>query len=190
MESVKKNKNTKTTEIVLCGLFAALSAAGAFIKIPVPYIPITMQVFFTTLAGLLLGKKLGSTSVLVYVILGLAGLPVFTKGGGIGYIFEPTFGYIIGFVLGAFVTGLIAGKQGSPSLKRLLAASYCGLAVIYACGIVYFYMISNLYLGSNVSVKQTLMYCFVLVVPGDIIMNFFAAVLAKRLIPALNFSRR
>lgn len=190
MENVRSSKNAKTIELVMCGLFAALVAIGAFIKIPVPYVPFTMQLFFTTLAGLILGKRLGAASVLVYVILGLIGLPVFTKGGGIGYIFEPSFGYIIGFVLGAFVTGLIAGNKEKIKFGRMLAASYAGLAVVYICGIVYFYFITNLYLGKNMSIRQTLMYCFVLVVPGDIVLNFFAAVLAGRIIPHIRFKRR
>ena len=98
------NKKLKTNQLILCGMFSALIAVGAFIKIPVPVVPFTLQVLFTTLAGLLLGGNLGALSALIYMLLGLSGVPVFTEGGGLSYLLKPTFGYIIGFVLGAYVT--------------------------------------------------------------------------------------
>ena len=75
----------KTKDIIMTALFTALIAAGAFIRIPVPVCPFTLQFLFTTLAGVLLGSRKGAAAVGVYVILGLAGLPIFTSGGGIGY---------------------------------------------------------------------------------------------------------
>ena len=100
--------NTKTKSMVYCGLFTALIAVGAFIKVPVPVVPFTLQYLFTMLAGLLLGAKRGAIAVLAYMLLGLAGLPIFTEGGGLWYVLKPSFGYIIGFVLGTYVTGRIA----------------------------------------------------------------------------------
>ena len=83
-------KNTlKINDIVICGLFVALIAIGAFIKVPVPFVPFTLQTLFTTLAGLFLGGKKGFLCVFVYMILGLIGLPIFASGGGPGYIFQP-----------------------------------------------------------------------------------------------------
>ena len=100
---------TKTRSLVYCALFTALIAVGAFIKIPIPVVPFTLQYLFTMLAGILLGSRLGSRlgslSVLAYMILGLIGLPIFSEGGGIGYVFKPSFGYIIGFCVETFVTG-------------------------------------------------------------------------------------
>ena len=74
---------TKTKSLIYCGLFTALIAVGAFIKIPVPVVPFTLQYLFTMMAGLLLGSKLGALSVTFYMLLGLAGLPIFSEGGGI-----------------------------------------------------------------------------------------------------------
>ena len=68
----------KTKDLALTALFAALIAAGAFIKIPIPVVPFTLQFLFTTLAGLILGPKRGAVSVLCYLILGLIGLQVFS----------------------------------------------------------------------------------------------------------------
>ena len=85
---------SKIKDLTLMALFAALTAVGAFITIPVPPVPFSLQIFFAILAGALLGSRRGAISVAVYVLLGLCGLPVFTKGAGLSYIFQPTFGYL------------------------------------------------------------------------------------------------
>ena len=116
---------TKTKSMIYCGLFTALIAAGAFIKIPVPVVPFTLQYLFTMLAGLFLGSRRGMISVVAYMLLGLAGLPIFSEGGGIWYIFKPSFGYIIGFCLGTYVTGLIArSEEHTSELQSLREISY------------------------------------------------------------------
>ena len=175
----------RTKNIILCALFTALITAGAFIKIPIPIVPITLQYLFTMLAGLLLGSKWGFISVSVYIILGLAGLPIFASGGGIGYIFQPSFGYIIGFAAGAFVTGKIAEKSGNPSYKRLLSANFAGLLIVYIFGMIYYYFMSNFYLNNPIGLWPLFLYCFIVTVPGDILLCIFGAVIGKRIIPVL-----
>ena len=188
MSEITESKSKMNIRLmVMCAVFAALTAIGAFIKVPVPVVPFTLQFFFTTLAGLLLGRKYGSLSILLYIIIGLIGIPVFTEGGGISYVFKPTFGYIIGFCIGTYVTGVIAEtKNGAVlSFKRLLGASFSGLAVVYICGMVYCYIISNFVIGSPIAIKPLIIYCFVLAVPGDIVLCVLASVVAKRIIPVL-----
>ena len=178
-----KIKN-KTAMLCMCALFTALTAVGAFIKIPIPYVPSTLQVFFTTLAGLILGGKYGALSVGAYVALGLIGVPIFVEGGGFFYVAKPTFGYLIGFIIGTYVTGKIANAVSSPSLKRILAAIFAGLGIVYALGTVYFYLASNLWIENGaISIGVCLLHCFVLVCPGDIVFSIVAAFIAKRLIP-------
>ena len=92
-------------EMILCALFVALVTAVTFIRIPVGTDVYTLQFLFTLLAGLLLGPRLGAAAVATYVLLGLLGVPVFASGGGPGYILQPTFGYLIGFVLQAWYCG-------------------------------------------------------------------------------------
>ena len=174
-------KVNRLKNMILCALFAALIAVGAFIKIPGPFVPFTLQYLFTMLSGLLLGSKLGLVSVGVYILLGLAGLPVFTQGGGIGYVLQPSFGYIIGFALGAFITGRIAEKKDRPGLGRLLAAGLAGLGVVYLLGMIHYYLISALYLNNPIGLWTLFLYCFILTVPGDILLCVLGAVLAKRL---------
>jgi biotin transport system substrate-specific component len=113
-------KHMKTKDLVLCAMFVALIAVGAFIKIPVPVVPFTLQFLFTMLAGLLLGPVNGALAVVVYIVLGLIGLPIFTQGGGPGYIFQPSFGYIIGFAVAAYVNGKIATVYKGNIIKNLI----------------------------------------------------------------------
>ncbi|HPD02077.1 MAG TPA: biotin transporter BioY [Eubacteriales bacterium] len=171
-------KSGTTRNLVLSALFAALIAAGAFMRIPLGDIPFTMQTFFVTLAGLLLGKKYGALAVVIYILIGLSGVPVFAAGGGIYYVFRPSFGYIIGFAVGAIVTGLIAEKNNS--LPRLTVAAFSGILVIYAIGLIYYYLIATLYLKNNIAVKSLIISGFLLIVP-DIVLTAFAALLARRL---------
>ncbi|MEN8076377.1 biotin transporter BioY [Clostridioides difficile] len=174
-----------TKSLILCSLFAALIAVGAFIKIPIPVVPFTLQVLFTTLAGLLLGPRLGAISVGIYLLIGLIGIPVFTQGGGPSYIFQPTFGYLIGFLIGAYLTGYIAHKDKNPSLKRLVTASLIGLSIVYIFGMVYYYFIANYYLNSPITVGGVIFYCFLVCVPGDFVLCLISAVIAKRTIPVI-----
>lgn len=176
---------TRTKNLILCGLFVALIAVGAFIRIPVPVVPFTLQLLFTMLAGLLLGARLGAFAVAVYIVLGLIGVPIFTEGGGPGYIFKPSFGYIIGFAVGAYLTGWISHQTTNPGYKRLLAANFAGLAVVYIFGMVYCYFISNFYLGTELGLWPLFLYCFILAIPGDIVLCFIGALLARRLLPVL-----
>jgi biotin transport system substrate-specific component len=124
----------KTKYLILTGLFAALTAIGAYIYIPLPIspVPITLQMFFTFMAGGLLGKKYGFFSQLIYVLIGAIGLPVFAGGaGGIGILFGPTGGYVLGFMAAGYIAGMSKDKYFSKIIYMLL-----GLVVIYLLGTV------------------------------------------------------
>lgn len=178
----------KTIDLAYISIFTTLTAVGAFIKIPIPVCPFTLQLLFTTLAGIILGARRGAISVLCYITIGLIGIPVFTSGGGIFYIFEPTFGYLIGFCLGAFVTGKIANGVQMPSLKRILAANFAGLIIVYTFGMVYYWIIMTFYVGSGIGLWTLFLYCFLLNIPGDIVLCIFAAVVGKRMLCILKSS--
>lgn len=169
----------RTKEMCLCALFTALICAGAFIKIPTPLLPITLQTLFVSLSGLLLGGKKGALCVGVYIFIGLLGVPVFAEGGGLSYILKPSFGYIIGFALSAFITGTLAEKK--CTYKNFLFSSFAGMLAVYAVGIVYYYFISTLYLGNHIEIKNLFLYCFLLTLPGDILMCVLASTAGKRL---------
>ncbi len=178
-------KRIDPRRLALCGLFAALIAVGAFIRIPTFTVPITLQTLFVVLAGLLLGPSAGALSALVYLLLGLVGLPIFTQGGGVMYVLKPSFGYILGFVAGAWITGRIAWAVSAPRFLRLFMAGIAGMLVIYAVGVLYFWLISAVYLGNTVTAKTLLVSCFLIFVPGDAASVAVAAVLSLRLLPLL-----
>lgn len=138
-----------TRDLMLVPLFTALMIAGAFIRIPFPLLPVTLQAFFCALAGLILGPRLGALSMLVYATLGLAGIPVFAQGGGITYIFNKSFGFILGFIVAAYIIGKLSSAVKKPSATGNFIAVMAGLLAIYAIGTSYMFMIIRLYLGNT-----------------------------------------
>ncbi len=170
----------KTKALILCALFVALISIGAFIKLPIPPIPVTLQMLFVLLAGQLLKPAYTAIALLGYILLGLIGLPVFSGGGGGSYILHPTFGYIIGFLVGAVLISVLTKKK-NLSYFKLLFANFAGLAVIYIFGITYFYLVNTLYLSNNVDSIYMLVSCFLVFIPSDIAFCFLSAELAKRL---------
>ena len=173
----------KIRNLVYTALFTALIAVGAYIKIPAPAVPITLQFQFVNLAAILLGKKYGAAAAAAYVALGLAGVPVFAGGGGIGYVLKPTFGYLIGFIAGAYAAGAYIGKNQAEGThkKKILAASFINLSIVYATGAVYFYFITRYYLDTPIGAGALFLQCFALTAPGDIVLCFVGAGLTDRL---------
>ncbi len=121
----------------------------------------------------------------IYAALGLAGLPVFTAGGGITYVVFPTFGYIIGFIFSAFVTGIISTKM-QPNTKNYMFASFCGLIILHIIGIPYYYIISHYVIQNSLTFKEIFLFCFVYTVPGDLLLCLLSARIALKLKPFIN----
>lgn len=175
--------NTRTRKLVYTALFAALTAVGAFLRIPMVYSSVTLQYLFTAMAGLLLGRRWGALSQAVYVLLGLVGLPIFTMGGGFGYVFQPTFGFLLGLIPAAWVVGAVAGESLDP--KRMALASLAGLATLYAVGMPYMALILNAYMGKGMTFSALLWAGMLPYLPGDAVKIIVAAgvcpVLRRRL---------
>lgn len=175
--------------IAYCALFAALIAAGAFIQIPLPALPITFQTMFVLLAGMLLGPGPGMASCAVYLAVGLAGLPVFTRGGGFGYVLQPSFGFIIGFCFGALITGWFVKRTAKPGFRHYFAAGLAGTAAIYLVGMTYFWLIYRFIKGDTLGIGALFSICFLPVIPGDIAMLAVGSLIAVRLRPVLQGRR-
>ncbi len=165
--------------LIFTSLFAALTAAGAFLRIPVGPVPITLQFLFTAMAGILLGRRYGALSQLVYVALGLAGLPVFTAGGGPGYVFQPTFGFLLGLIPCAWVVGALCRRRSDPPGIGLACAA--GLAVLYLVGIPYMALILNVYLGKGLDFAALLKLGMLPFLPGDAVKIAVAAAVCPTL---------
>lgn len=178
-----KNKSDKIIMLCLTALFSALIAVGAYIRIPVPPIPITLQTFFVILSGTLLGKNYGSLSVIVYILLGLLGLPVFSGGGGIYYVLNPSFGYIIGFILCAFIVGKIVHKKENPSFRRIFISSLISVFSVYIVGIIYYILVLGIFTdNADWSAKTILVSGFLVFVPIDVVIAFISSLISERLI--------
>ena len=173
-------------KLVYTALFAVLTAVGAFLRIPLGVSSITLQFLFTAMAGVLLGAGGGALSQAVYVVLGLVGLPIFTAGGGFGYVLQPTFGFLLGLIPSAAVIGALTRR--STSALRIALACVAGLAVLYAVGVPYMALILNGYMGKGMSVSALLWAGMLPFLPGDAIKIAVTAVLCpllrKRIISA------
>lgn len=179
----------KTRELTICAMFSALMIVGAFVKIDIP-LPLytmhfTLQWFFVIMAGLLLGEKTGALSVVVYLALGLAGLPVFAAGGGIAYVLRPGFGFLLGFVLAAYLIGLVVRLSKKQDYLTMLLASGIGLVAYYLVGAIYFYLIKNIYTGDHISFAVVVVtYCLITIVP-DFILCIIACLACRRIKPII-----
>ena len=121
-------------DVAFAGLFAALTAVGAQISVPIGPVPFTFQVFFVLLSGLLLGARLGFLSQLTYVLIGAVGFPVFAEfSGGFAHVYGPTGGYLLAFPIAAFLAGYVTEKSEGSTVE-MTAGVLLGLAVIYVLG--------------------------------------------------------
>ena len=162
-------------KLVYTALLAALTAAGAFLRIPLGFSSITLQFLFTAMAGVLLGAGGGALSQAVYVGLGLMGLPIFTTGGGLGYVLQPTFGFLLGLIPSAAVIGALTRRSASSG--RIVLACIAGLAVLYAVGIPYMALILNGYMGKGMTPAALLWAYMIPFLPGDAVKIAVTAVL-------------
>ncbi len=175
-------------------IFAILTAVGAHIAIPVPLVPFTLQTLFCMLAGLVLGAKLGAASQALYMLMGLIGMPVFTGGVGPGSIVTPSFGYIIGFIACAWISGRLTElfqKDGHIiSAKKYFISALAGIVGVYAFGLVHLYVIMNLWMpGDGMPLLKILSIGLFSTIGGDFIKAFLAALIAERLNRLYSFSK-
>ena len=179
-----KKRFFTTYELILSALFIALITVGAFIKIPIGPVPVTLQFMFVLLAGQVLKLKSAVITLIIYTVMGLLGLPVFSGGGGLSYIVTPTFGYIVGFVFAVLVVSLIS-HNGKITFLKLLSANFLGFIVVYVFGIGYYILLSHFYFDTLLDFGVVLMTGFVAFIPTDIAFCILTAVISKRLRPIL-----
>lgn len=154
----------KTKDLVLCSIFAAITSILSQISIPIPFttVPLTMQIFSVALTGMVLGSKRGFISIMIYLILGAIGIPVFAQmSGGIAVLVGPTGGFLLGCPFMAFIVGLVCEK--SSSKIHIMLSMIVGLIVIYIIGTIMFSLITKS------SLYQSLLACVLPFVLVDII---------------------
>ncbi len=169
----------KTKDLTLIALFTALMAICTWIAIPAA-VPFTLQTFGVFLTLGVLGGKRGTLSILVYILLGAVGAPVFSNfRGGIGMLFGNTGGYIVGFLAAALAMWCITHFFGSSTLV-LSIAMVIGLLVLYAFGTAWFLV---LYTRTNgaVSLIKVLSWCVIPFIVPDLLKGTLAIVFTRRL---------
>ena len=181
----KKELRSNIRSWVLAGLLSALTAVGAFIRLPLPYVPFTLQLVFVLLSGDLLTPKFAAMSQMIYLLIGLLGLPVFANGGGPGYVLHPTFGYLAAFPLAAwFVASILQNryvKVAGGNLLRFrdfLVANTAGMMVIFIFGVTYLFVNINLISGGKLSLSAAIWTGAMIFLPGDIIKVLLTSMLA------------
>lgn len=168
-------KKITVKEMSYCALFAALMAVCSQIQIPLPLIPINLAIFAVLLCGGLLRPVCALLALGTYVLLGLVGVPVFAGfKAGVGTLFGNTGGYIVGYVLAAYLTALFRQRWGA-SYPRLCVGMAVSVLVCYAFGTVWFMVLS----GNGLWVS--LSYCVLPFLPGDALKILLAALLTRRL---------
>ena len=170
---------TRTKSLAFTALFVALVAIGAFIRIPTPLVPITLQFAFCLAAAQTIGVK-GGNAVAIYLLMGLIGLPVFTEGGGFTYVLKPSFGYLIGMVTGTYICGLIVKYKGDKILFRLLG-SFAALVIVDSFGATYMYLLYRYYLGETVGTWEFLVSAVAIFLPTDVLWACLSATLGYKL---------
>lgn len=166
----------KVKDMCLCAMFALLIGIGAFIKLPISIVPITLQTLFVMMASLFLRTK-AVYSVLLYVGMGLLGLPILTNGGGLAYILMPSFGYLIGFI----VCSLYVGRFQKDNYISLLIRSCIGMMIIYVIGMLYFAFIQYVYYGQDFSIAYIITTLFLVYLPGDLLSVIVAVIAYQRI---------
>lgn len=175
-----------TRNLILAGLFAALMAVAGRINIPLPLpgaMVLSPQTMMAVLSGMVLGAKWGAVSQGVYVLLGLAGLPIFTMGGGLGYLLQPSGGFALAFPLMAAVAGAVAGQR--PSRRRCAQAAAVGILAGYGVGVPYMALILNVYLAKGLSAWTIAQIGFLAYLPGEALKVTVAAVAAPHICKAV-----
>ena len=162
--------------MTLISLFAALTAAGAFISIPFQPVPFSLQTLFTLLAGMTLGSASGSVSQVIYILLGVIGLPVFAGfKSGMGILLGPTGGFLFGFVISAYVIGKITEEKKEKYIFYYLLAGFTGTVIIYFIGV------TQLSLITGIGIKKAILIGALPFLPGDILKIIAASFIASKL---------
>lgn len=176
---------SRTLKLVLTAVFIALFTVGAYVRIPITIISISLQFLFVLLSFLLLGARLSFVAVLIYISMGLLGLPVFTNGGGYSYVFNLSFGYLLGFLVASLVGGAIAERK--PSFLNCLVACIVAMIIIHTIGVAYMMLIKECLVDTSIdlTLNYVLLYVTLPCVPTDAIWCVLASFLATKLRPII-----
>lgn len=170
--------------LLVSGLFIALTTMGGWIRIPFFPVPMTLQTLFVYLSGTLLGARQGALCQGLFVVLGLAGFPLFTTGGGLRTLLQPTFGYLLGFPVAAGLIGFLTRQPGSNMhLSRLISAMASGSLALFALGVAHLFIYTQWIVGHHVNWVHLMWTGMILFIPSEVLKIMLAGTLTLKLSP-------
>lgn len=181
-----RKRPLSTLQLTLCALFTALIAVLAQVAVPLPFspVPLTGQVVGIMLTGALLPRRTALLTIIAYLLVGVAGMPVFSLArGGIYMLTGLTGGYLIGFIPAVLIISSLLEKIEQPSIPRLAAAMFTGLTAIYLCGAL------QLGLLMQYSIKQALLAGVIPFIPLDLVKIVLAVILSQAIKKSLRANR-
>lgn len=182
---MKINIKFSTKQTVLCAIFLALIIVGAFIRVPIGMVPVTLQLFFVLLTSQILSTSATLFCLLSYIALGLIGLPVFANGGGIGYVLQPGFGYLIGFVFCGLLISFLTHKNSKQTIKKMFLINLIGCSCIYLFALPFSWFLNAFYFSNELKLWPLIFSFYLVFIPSDMIFCLLSAITAKRIKPFL-----
>lgn len=175
--------------LVFSGLLIALTTLGSFIRIPFFPVPLTLQTLFVYLSGTLLGSRHGALCQVLFLILGLSGFPIFSTGGGLRTVLQPTFGYLLGFPAAAWLIGYLTHRSKTKMrLRTLIPAITLGSLALFTLGVVYLAVYTKWVIGYPLNGIKLLWTGFILFIPAEVLKIFAASTLTIKLNPLLKLT--
>lgn len=170
-----KQQKLNTKSMALCALFAALTAVLSQLAVPIGPVPVNLATLSVLLCGSLCGPRLGAFSMILYLLCGLCGLPVFSMlRSGAGVLFGPTGGYLMGYVAAAWVCGLCT-EHLRPYRAGLVLGLLSGFVSYMMLGTVWYMTLMQ------ADLWQALLVCVLPFLPGDLLKMVCAGLLSLRL---------
>ena len=168
-----RKRKRRAREVALIALFVAVTVVFGFIKIPMQPVAVSLLTLATALAGCFLTPLSAALSQIIYVVMGLIGIPVFTAGGGPAYVFQPSFGFLLTLpFMAAAISFAVRHDKFLPPKARFLWRHFACLAISLVqliAGTFYYYLLYKYHMHSDLTLAAAMMSCFVLFIPGAII---------------------
>ena len=171
----------RAREVALIALFVAITVVFGFIKIPMQPVAMSLLTLATALAGCFLSPLSAALSQIIYVVMGLIGIPVFTTGGGPSYVLQPSFGFLLFLpVMAAGISLVVRHDKFLPAKARFLWRHFASLFISLLqllFGTFYYYILYKYYMNSDLTLAAAFMSCFVLFIPTAIIKSVLSVAL-------------
>ena len=171
----------RTKSLIKISLFTAVICILSLVRIPVLPVPVSLTFFAVNTIILISDLRISFISLLLYLVLGLIGLPVFSQGGGIGYVFNMSFGYLLGFLIAPLISGFFTKKINLNEFKKNMMLSGINILTVYFFGVLYAYFLSYIYLGITMDIKYLITYYVLIFIPSDIFFAYLSVKISGRL---------